>query len=247
MNNEQAFEVVQPGSSVATSLSEGEAKPKHVGILNVNGHEYHWEPIRLKTVRPFIMDEIVLKETGLRANAAEIEEEILAALTEKVDEMITQAADLWKEQHGSEKEVPATPLPLIRLKVEYSGGFPTYPPQRFGTRYVNKVANPKDILQFYKKKSTYDPNRGGLFVVGCVIGPLFFCSRRSLILERRKAAAATTVDNVPDLPAAVDETRVEDLVYEYLRGQTLEILPENELGDAIKEFVEKDDKDAIKE
>ena len=34
---------------------------------------------------------------------------------------------------------------------------------------------------------------------------------------------------------------------EILNAQNLDILPENELGDAVRQFVEKDDKDAIKE
>lgn len=33
-----AFSVLQPGSSVATALSEGEAKRKHVVVLEIMGH-----------------------------------------------------------------------------------------------------------------------------------------------------------------------------------------------------------------
>ncbi|KAF5176927.1 Double-strand break repair protein [Thalictrum thalictroides] len=40
-------------------------------------------------------------------------------------------------------------LPLIRIKVDYSG-FMTINPQRFGQKYVGKVANPQDILIFSK-------------------------------------------------------------------------------------------------
>jgi len=40
-------------------------------------------------------------------------------------------------------------LPLIRIKVDYSG-FSTINPQRFGQKYVGKVANPQDILIFTK-------------------------------------------------------------------------------------------------
>jgi hypothetical protein len=44
-------------------------------------------------------------------------------------------------------------LPLIRLKVEYSG-FDTISQQRFGQQFVGKVANPNDILLFYRKKAS---------------------------------------------------------------------------------------------
>lgn len=138
--------------------------------------------------------------------------------------MIEQAKEEWRDLHaGSKEKLPDFPQPLIRLKVEYSGGFTTYPPQRFGSRFVNKVANAREILQFYRKKTTHDPTR-----------------------ERRKAGTAEPIQ-LPDLPAAIDDKRVEDLVGEYLAAQQLDILPENELGDAVKVFVEKDDKDAIKE
>ena len=61
-NPEMNFHVMQPGSSVATSLMPGEAVSKQVAILKVTGKEFKTEPIRLKTVRPFIMREIVLAE-----------------------------------------------------------------------------------------------------------------------------------------------------------------------------------------
>jgi double-strand break repair protein MRE11 len=225
-NGEQNFEIAQPGSSIATSLSEGEAKPKHVGILRINGLNFHWEAVRLKTVRPFVMDEVELKTSGIKPDGdkEKIEDEMAAFLVEKVDEMIERAREDWDELYeGDEYKPKQFPQPLIRLKVEYSGGYATYPPQRFGSRYVGKVANAKEILQFYRKKTTYDPSK-----------------------ERRKAGG-TIINEVPDLPERMDDTKVEDLVAEYLEAQQLDLLPENELGDAVKEFVEKDDKDAIKE
>ena len=35
---------------------------RHVGILEIKGSHFQLEPVRLKTVRPFIMDEVVLKD-----------------------------------------------------------------------------------------------------------------------------------------------------------------------------------------
>ena len=42
-------------------------------------------------------------------------------------------------------------LPLIRLKIDY-GGYTTCNPQRFGQRFVDRVANPGEILLFQKTK-----------------------------------------------------------------------------------------------
>ncbi|KAK4981475.1 Double-strand break repair protein mus-23, partial [Elasticomyces elasticus] len=61
-NPEMSFHVMQPGSSVATSLMPGEAVPKHVAILSITGKDFTCETIRLKTVRPFVMKEIVLQD-----------------------------------------------------------------------------------------------------------------------------------------------------------------------------------------
>jgi double-strand break repair protein MRE11 len=47
------FHVTQPGSSVATSLVAGEAKPKHVLLLEIKGNQYRPTKIPLGSVRPF--------------------------------------------------------------------------------------------------------------------------------------------------------------------------------------------------
>ena len=72
--------ISQPGSSVATSLADGEAIEKyeafeqlhdlelicirHVALLQVQGKEFQMTPIPLRTVRPFVLDEVVLSEAA---------------------------------------------------------------------------------------------------------------------------------------------------------------------------------------
>lgn len=43
-------------------------------------------------------------------------------------------------------------LPLIRLRVDYTGGFETFNGVQFGQQFVEKVANPKDIVLFTRKR-----------------------------------------------------------------------------------------------
>lgn len=45
------FRISQPGSSVATSLSEGESVPKQVGLLEVRGNTFRMTPVPLSQVR----------------------------------------------------------------------------------------------------------------------------------------------------------------------------------------------------
>jgi double-strand break repair protein MRE11 len=64
-NPQQGFHVSQPGSSVATSLSEGESKEKHVAILKICKGKFNIQKIRLQSVRPFIMSDLNLSDHQL--------------------------------------------------------------------------------------------------------------------------------------------------------------------------------------
>ncbi|KAL1174681.1 hypothetical protein V6Z11_A04G031500 [Gossypium hirsutum] len=133
------FHITQPGSSVATSLIDGESKPKHVLLLEIKGNQYRPNKIPLTSVRPFEYTEVVLKdEPDIDPND---QNSILEHL-DKVSGLIEKSNR--KAVNGSERK-----LPLVRVKVDYSG-FTTINPQRFGQKYVGKVANPQDILIFSK-------------------------------------------------------------------------------------------------
>ncbi|RHY12149.1 hypothetical protein DYB25_003404 [Aphanomyces astaci] len=56
------FYITQPGSSVATSLVEGEAKPKKIGLLEVRNNNFRLRSVPLKTVRPFKMAQVCLSD-----------------------------------------------------------------------------------------------------------------------------------------------------------------------------------------
>jgi len=162
LNPEMNFHVMQPGSSVATSLMPGEAVLKHVAILNITGKDFTSESIRLKTVRPFVMREIILQEErGMKAlskkdaNRTEITRHLMGI----IEELIEKAKTSWltaqdEDENDEDLEVP---LPLIRLRVEYTapegGKFDCENPQRFSNRFVGKVANVNDVIQFHRKKT----------------------------------------------------------------------------------------------
>lgn len=158
------YVIIQPGSSVATALSEGESKPKHVVILEVTGQhskpKWRTEKHRLETVRPFLFESVVLKgnvseKTALLGGVDDgtLQKEITEFLEHKVEAMIRQA---------ERKRGPRTPsLPLVRLRVDYTG-FTTINTQRFGQKFVGKVANPHDIVIWYKSpaRRTAKPDAG---------------------------------------------------------------------------------------
>jgi double-strand break repair protein MRE11 len=66
----------------------------------------------------------------------------------QVDKTIAEAKEEW----ASRNPAADCPLPLIRLKVDYSGNYTPVNPQRFGHQYSQLVANPKDMLVLFRKR-----------------------------------------------------------------------------------------------
>ncbi|XP_024011912.1 double-strand break repair protein MRE11 isoform X1 [Eutrema salsugineum] len=144
------FHITQPGSSVATSLIDGESKPKHVLLLEIKGNQYRPTKIPLTSVRPFEYTEIVLKDEG------DIDPNDQNSILEHLDKVVRDLIEKASKKAINKSDIK---LPLVRIKVDYSG-FMTINPQRFGQKYVGKVANPQDILIFSKasKKGRSEAN-----------------------------------------------------------------------------------------
>eukprot|EP01135_Chromosphaera_perkinsii_P004833 Nk52_evm11s298 gene=Nk52_evmTU11s298 len=213
------FLVSQPGSSVATALSDGESKKKHIGILKIKGKKHEITPIPLCTVRPFLIKDIVLSEQPeLNPNN---QEQVIEYIKSEVEELLQQATEMV-EDADNVAELKNPIEPLIRVRVEYSGGFTPFNVQRFGQCFVSKVANPKDILLFYRKRAV---------------------NQTSGDTKKAQKEAAAAVERSMQLDAA----RVEDLVHKALmKGDNLKLLSESGMAKAVASFVEKDEKDAIK-
>uniref|UniRef100_A0A8C6MDR1 Double-strand break repair protein n=1 Tax=Nothobranchius furzeri TaxID=105023 RepID=A0A8C6MDR1_NOTFU len=218
-NEQQLFYVTQPGSSVATSLSPGEATKKHIGLLKVKGRKMNMQKIPLKTVRQFFIQDVVLAdyEDLFTPETPQVTKKMEDLCYAKVIEMLEEAE---KERIGC----PLTPeKPLVRLRVDYSGGFETFNTSRFSQKFVDRVANPKDIIHFLRKREYKDDIKDEVTIdYGKLIKP-----------------------------TAVGGLRVEDMVKQYFEAAEqkvqLSLLTEQGMGKAIQEYVDKDEKDAIEE
>jgi len=214
------FWITQPGSTIATSLSEFEAKPKHVGLLEVFSGKFRVTPIPLTTVRPYLIEDVVLSSVpGLTPND---HDKIYQYLCDRVEDLINQANQKQKEENR-----PIVP-PLIRIKVDYTG-FSLLNPSRFGQAFVGRVANPKDILNFHRAKKTKN-------IISTAKTP-----------EEQKAEEDALFSRAVR-PESLDTTKIEDLILSFLGPNgTIEILPENAFTNALASFVEKEEKTAISE
>nr|XP_046245088.1 double-strand break repair protein MRE11 [Scatophagus argus] len=218
-NEQQLFYVTQPGSSVATSLSPGEATKKHIGLLRVKGRKMNMQKIPLKTVRQFFIQDVVLADYQdlFMPETPQVTKKVENLCFAKVTEMLEEAE---RERLGC----PLTPeKPLIRLRVDYSGGFETFNTSRFSQKFVDRVANPKDLIHFLRRREKKEDIKDEVSV------------------DYSKIIKTTAAEGL----------RVEDLVKQYFEAaeQTvqLSLLTEKGMGKAIQEFVDKDEKEAIEE
>ncbi|XP_017487509.1 PREDICTED: double-strand break repair protein MRE11-like [Rhagoletis zephyria] len=145
-NAKRNFYVSQPGSSVATSLAEGEALKKHVGLLEIHKTRFQMKPMPLQTVRPFVFDSVDLSQIAeeLKLDEGDVTNKVIAMAKERVEDMIIRS----KEQLTGHPKQPK--LPLIRLRIIFSSEEQMFNAIRFGQSYNEQVANPADMILFKK-------------------------------------------------------------------------------------------------
>ncbi|KAL6725282.1 hypothetical protein Aduo_007344 [Ancylostoma duodenale] len=143
------FYILQPGSTVATSLTKEEALQKHVFLIKVKGRKFQCKPIPLKTTRPVVVDELILDTLpdGVRLPANGIRpsgggfvlDEMI--VNEKIEEMIREA----EKNRGPQQPK----LPLLRLKVTYAGPWASMQPvhvRQIGAKFEDRVANAAEMV-----------------------------------------------------------------------------------------------------
>ena len=210
------FRIYQPGSSIATSYSEGESSqfPKHFGLLEIHEVKFRLQAIPYSRIRQFIYEDIVLSDVaGLDARDPNVEDRIQEVLTAKVKTILrtAQATRIQSEDDGDADVSYGLIDPdkiIIRLRV-FHAGFTTLNQQRFGTLFIGKVANPSDLLLFSKKP------KDGADRVGPANGPAERGSNR----YRSEFDALSLTDGME----ALNPIRVEELVEDALHTQNKQL------------------------
>lgn len=132
------FDVIQCGSTVRTSLCDGESHEKYVYILEVVA-DARIKRVQLATVRPFIMESIKV--------GGENPED---AAREKLNEMICKANRMECEARGQREGTAVCMLPLLRLRIDI-GQNCALNRHRLHEFLNGKVANPADVLRIQRK------------------------------------------------------------------------------------------------
>lgn len=168
-------------------------------------------------------------------------------LKARVRQLIARANKEWDDLHADDEQPQERLLPLIRIRVsffqksrglaadhyidqvDYSGGpegttqFEIGNPQRFGQDFVDKVANPRDIVQFHRRSTV----------------------RAKKVEIDQPDSAAIDIQDGDDLEERLEKLKVSTLVAEYLAAQNLSVLPEDAMQLAVEQFVDKQETTAI--
>lgn len=149
-NSKKRFFVSQPGSTVATSLADGESGVKKCALLQVYQKNFKLHPIPLKTVRPFVFDtlsmgEVLADNENFPFERGTMEEKVQKLARKKVDEMLKKAEELRTDHPKQPK------LPLIRLRIEVTDSNQMFQIVRFGQAYSKIVANSDDMIAFKRQ------------------------------------------------------------------------------------------------
>lgn len=147
MNEDIGKLIYKPGSSLITTYDENESKPKHLGLLKIRRKEFLFEPVFLKeshrelVIKEIEMSKIKKNKPIANANNEEGKKNFKGFDEDETEFFIEEEINnLLKEYQSRVFDREIKKLPIIRLKVEYSG-FDVIRIQRLESKFKNKVAN----------------------------------------------------------------------------------------------------------
>ncbi|PVU92931.1 hypothetical protein BB561_003536 [Smittium simulii] len=225
-NPSKNFHVIQPGSSVATSLSQSETKNKYVCLLKITGKRFELEKLRLQNIRPFSMTTVALSQVP-ELNRFSTEQNVIKYLTKILNQELKLAQKKYLDQlqekvDGVTNFLGNNPKPTIRIRVDFSGGFEPFFAHKFGIYFMETIANPKDILLFYKRQKTKT-------------------------LGADEDNEINNEENINDInpSSGSAKAKMSQMVESFIKAQDLKVFVDLELHNSIKQFVEKGDNNAI--
>ncbi|ESL09512.1 endo/exonuclease Mre11 [Trypanosoma rangeli SC58] len=221
----EGFDIIQPGSTILTSLSGQECNPKQYGVLEVRGGSYRLTPFLLRSVRPVVRRTVELwRENPAGRTLDAVEDFLRRVIEEMIEEAEVQVSRIPDDVLTFH---PSIKFPLMRLSVDFadpeSTNFPQPNINRFGQQYMDVVVNPGDLLRPIKPKP---------------------------VIRRLPSAPGgdgmATVVPVPLLNTSDIRTKVAE-VFNANARDACSLLSEPEVSAAVYAFAEKGERDAIDE
>nr|XP_046914185.1 double-strand break repair protein MRE11-like [Dermatophagoides farinae] len=164
------FFILQPGSTVATSLCEAEYGDKYYYLMKCYYDDERQKPrfkiesFRCETVRPFVMSTIdvdsLLSKNDSFKSLHQQQQFLFSFCKDKVQTMLSEARcqSTMINDDGEAK-------PLIRLRIEYSDKDLLFDRRKLEFHVNKLVANNNDVVRFIRKRSNQmdsDSNSAGL-------------------------------------------------------------------------------------
>lgn len=207
------FFVLQPGSSIATSLIASESLQKHVILLEIKNNTFKTTPIPLLSPRIFIHDHIVLDK-----KITQVEQHLFERINELIERANIQQIEKRKLNLPQNTEVQeilkkySMELPIIRLRVEYECDSQLINSKRFGFQFVGKIANPHEILMFSRRNrnnTVSDLNKEDQIDLNSRLNKISFNSDDSTMIENLTIHYAERLNgldviNINDFNNAID-------------------------------------------
>ena len=224
---ETEYFITQPGSSVATSLCEGESKPKHVGILSINGLKFKMKELKLNTVRPFVFDNLILQNEDIPKSFSHASTtDVYNFVDDYIENKLIPEAALQLTSHPKQ---PSNPL--IRLRIFHTEPEEVFDTIKLAQKYCDEVANPMDMIVFRKTKGSFKGSKLDLSGIND---------------DLEDIAQALGHDSDADWNRTVqDEIKMLFSLDEH--KDKLSILTVNGLNEALNRFVSRGDPDAFKD
>lgn len=218
----EGYEIIQPGSTVLTSLGPSESNPKMYGVLEVRGNGYRLTPYPLQSLRPVVRRTVELWKHNLAGRSVDAVERFLRTVAEdlikEADEQVARIPQDVLDYH------PNVRFPLMRISVDdhdpEGAPYPLPNVNRFGQEYLDVVVNADEVLRHIKPKAG---------------------------TTRTKTPNQPNVDGI-QAPRNLSTADIRTRIAEVLNNNTkdaCQLLAEQELSGAVYSFVEKGEKDCI--
>lgn len=237
--NDAGVPICQLGSTIITALTESEALcPKHYLIVEVCAGWWRFRAVPLRNVRKLYFEDFVLsQEFEGRVPEQVPEDEII----QKVKDCIRKILEM--DALHRPNRPPGFERPLIRIRVNYAGGFPLPRTQLIHADFQDEVANPLDMVQLQRIRKERLPGSRDRASAGDIAN-----MAEKFIEEDAEGGASKIEQLVIDRLVAKNaqfrvfsEKKLTTAVHAYVQSETVSAIPsfvQDEMGRANKALVD---------